>query len=142
MPIYEYDCPKHGRFEKIKNNRDLVEVCPECNDLCDVVISIPAPAIIIHHQQQPYGSKSRGRYISEEETGGMGILIPSFGALEQEEVDYIAAGAIEKERDRVSKKKQYRSPYKKRMATLMSEAQKAPKGQRASTMRKLIKEGV
>lgn len=33
MPIYEYDCPKHGTFEKLlsRAEADKPQPCPVCN---------------------------------------------------------------------------------------------------------------
>lgn len=91
-------------------------------------------------ERLPYGTGSRGRYITSEETGGHSILIPSFGALEKEEVDYVAEAAIEEERDRVAKKQ----PSEKQQAlrNIVVETLKAPKGKRKATMDKIIEEGM
>ncbi len=48
MPLYEYECPKHGRFEKIQPMRDgtkeTLYYCycpmPRCNFLAPPVISL------------------------------------------------------------------------------------------------------
>lgn len=40
MPIYEYECPEHGRFEELRaldaGNR---EPCPDCGIMCKKVLS-------------------------------------------------------------------------------------------------------
>lgn len=78
-----------------------------------------------HTEQLPLGNKSRGRFISHEETGGSDILIPSWGALEKEEIDYIAEVAIEKEKSRVRN-----SPMKKKMEDVTKVLMNTPKGKR------------
>lgn len=41
MPIYEYDCPEHGRFERIKQTYgpDPLSWCDECDFICDLIPS-------------------------------------------------------------------------------------------------------
>ena len=46
MPLYEYDCPEHGRFERLEpyrptgvDSRDFVAKCPKCDRWADGVIS-------------------------------------------------------------------------------------------------------
>ena len=91
-------------------------------------------------ERLPLGNKSRGRYLTSEETGGMPILIPSFGALEKEEVDYTAEAAIESERERVKATPPRDSQVA--LANVVTEARKAPKGKRKETMQRITKEGM
>jgi len=91
-------------------------------------------------EQLPLGSGSRGRFISSEETGGLAILVPSFGALEKEEVDYVAEEAIAKEKERVK-------TAKPRLATMalrnvVNETKKAPAGKRKKLLEEITKEGM
>jgi hypothetical protein len=76
-------------------------------------------------EQLPLGNKSRGRYLTHEETGGADVFIPSFGALEKEEIDYIAEAEIEKEKTRVR-----RTPMKENMEKVVGAMMRAPKGKR------------
>ena len=46
----------------------------------------------------PLGNKDRGRFIPPEK-GRAGILVPSYGVLEKEEIDYIIEAEQEKEDD-------------------------------------------
>jgi len=91
-------------------------------------------------ERLPLGNKSRGRYLTSEETGGLPILIPSFGALEKEEIDYVAEAAIEKEKERVK----VTPPRDSQVAisNVVNESKKAPKGKRKGTMDLIRKEGM
>ena len=102
--IYEFRCPLHGVFEARRTIETCThpEPCSVCNILSKRIISIPAVSIKQGSVRLQFGSGSAGKVISPKETGGMGIYIPSMGAMEQAEVDYIAEGAIEKEKDRVT----------------------------------------
>jgi hypothetical protein len=89
-------------------------------------------------EQLPLGNGSRGRFISSKETGGLSILIPSFGALEKEEVDYVTEEAIAQEKERIK-------TAEPRLATValrnvMAETRKAPKGKRKKTLEQITKE--
>lgn len=44
MPIYEYQCPKHGIFEEISNIDMTNKKCPVCKVRCYKVVSLPSPA--------------------------------------------------------------------------------------------------
>ena len=40
MPLYEYECPEHGRFEKLKPIEERYDQpCPECGKVCSLLIS-------------------------------------------------------------------------------------------------------
>jgi len=39
MPIFEYECPKHGRFEKLQKEFTEGSICPECGRLSPKVMS-------------------------------------------------------------------------------------------------------
>lgn len=45
MPIYEYDCPTHGRFEQIRSFDEFGDPadCAECGTSCERALSMPAP---------------------------------------------------------------------------------------------------
>ena len=44
MPVYEYDCSKHGRFESVQpmSKSDDTQPCPKCKKQTERVDSIPA----------------------------------------------------------------------------------------------------
>lgn len=140
-PIYEFRCPEHGVFE---DYRPMVvctipSLCPKCQSMSERIISKPTIKIIQGKKSLPLGSGSAGRMITSKETGGMGVFIPSFGALEQAEVDYIAEGAIEKEKARVKKSK--KTPQRKSQAMVQAYvnlANKTKKGQKAKAIREAM----
>ncbi len=144
MPILEYECREHGRFEQIKYDSDYhMESCPVCHKMCPKVMSRPAIIRFEHKENLPLGSGSRGKYIPSSETGGLPIFVPSFGALEQAEVDDVALAATEKERERVRGKKTMRNPEKaKALENLVNTARNAPQGKRKKTLDKVLKEGM
>jgi putative FmdB family regulatory protein len=43
MPIYEYECRKHGEFELIRNVQEarLSGSCPDCGATCGRIVSAP-----------------------------------------------------------------------------------------------------
>ena len=89
-------------------------------------------------ERLPLGNKSRGRFISSEETGGLSILIPSFGALEKEEVDYVAEEAIYQEKERVKTAEPRLT--KIALQNVMAETLKAPEGKRKKTLERITRE--
>ncbi len=91
-------------------------------------------------EQLPLGSGSRGRFISSKETGGLAILVPSFGALDKEEVDYVAEEAIAQEKERVKTAEPRLSAVALR--NVVTETNKAPKGKRKKTLEQITKEGM
>lgn len=91
-------------------------------------------------ERLPLGNKSRGRFIDSKETGGMSILVPSFGALEKEEVDYVAEEAIAEEKERVKAAEPRLT--KTALGNVVAEALKAPKGKRKETLEKITGEGM
>lgn len=93
--------------------------------------------IIKRKERLPYGSKGRGRFIPPEK-GRRAIFVPSFGALEKEEVDYLVEASQEKEDERM--KKNVKSVQKERLEQLTQATLQAPEGERANTAREIIKE--
>src|SRR3990167_430633 len=81
--------------------------------------------IVRKKERLPLGEGSRGRFVTPEETGGLGILIPSFGAMEKEEVDYVAGMAIEKEKERIKKKPESRQKERLGQVSLLMRQAKA-----------------
>ena len=139
IPIYEYECQKHGIFQVIEGIGTRQHTsCPDCRTECVRVVSKPAPAVFHESERLPLGNKSRGRYLSSKETGGVPILIPSWGVLEKEEIDYIAEAAISEEKERVRRAPPRDSQVA--LGNLVKETKKAPKGKRKLTMDKIIKE--
>ena len=50
MPIFEYNCEKHGSFEEFNHQHDRdTGACPECSAACPRVF--PSE---IHHKEQRY----------------------------------------------------------------------------------------
>ena len=91
-------------------------------------------------ERLPLGNGSRGRFIDSKETGGMSILVPSFGALEKEEVDYVAEEAIYREKER--QKKPEPRLAKVALQNVVAATLKAPKGKRKKTLERITKEGL
>jgi hypothetical protein len=142
-PVYEWKCPEHGIFEGYRSmdNCTAPEPCPICETGSSRVISLPAVKIVQGATQLQFGSGSPGKIISGKETGGLDIFIPSMGALEQSEVDYIAEGAIEKEKARVKKKrKTCQGANQAIVQAYVNLANSKPKGQKAKAIRQAIKE--
>ncbi len=43
MPLYEYECPKHGRFDRIQKFSDPpLKTCPQCGAPVEKLLSAPA----------------------------------------------------------------------------------------------------
>jgi len=105
MPLYEYFCEACGnRTTKIVpyEQSDMV-TCPECGAKMTRQFPTPARIVINEKVQRQYGTGSEGKLILGKETGGLDIFVPSYGSMEQEEVDYVAGMAVEKEKERVRK---------------------------------------
>ena len=141
-PVYEYVCPVHGRFEQFKpmSSHAQPQLCPQCETLARRVFSLPVIKVV-ERKRLRYGSGSPGKIMTHRETGGLDIFIPSDGAMEQDEVDYIAEGAMEKERERVKKAK--KSPQRETQARIQAYttlANRTPRGQRAKVLREAIAE--
>ncbi len=140
MPIYQYICTIHGPYEAYRpvEEYDRPSRCLTCGDIGHRLISLPALQFV-NRERLRYGSGSPGRIVTREETGGMEVYIPSDGCMEQDEVDYIAQGAIEKEKARLKK-----GPQREVQAQLQAFtdlAYSTPKGQRAKAIRAAIAEG-
>mgnify|MGYP001559159678 CR=1 FL=1 len=139
-PIYNYQCPKCGLcFDKHQSivMRDFAS-CPDCGASGSLVPSLCARPVVRNKERLQYGSGSAGRYVSSKETGGLPVYIPSFGAMEQAEVDDVAEAAIEREKERVKVSAPRQSAVA--LQNIVKETMKAPKGQRKKTM-ELIKKG-
>lgn len=137
MPIYEFNCEKHGWFEVLRViGSPMYENCPQCAAQCVRVVSAPAPAVFKEYERLPLGNGARGKYLSSEETGGLPVYVPSFGAMEQEEIDYVAEAAV----DRSEK----REPRESKVAlqSIVNETMKAPKGKRRETIEKITRERI
>jgi len=91
--------------------------------------------IFKNKERLPLGNKSGGRLVPPEK-GRMGILVPSWGALEKEEVDYLVEVSQEKEDERIKTKRISRS----RLEKVVSATLQAPEGQRAKTAQQVMKE--
>lgn len=142
MPIYEFLCQVHGRFEEFRPMAQCGKpaVCPDCARRARRLFSLPSIKIV-ERKRLRYGSGSPGRILTHKETGGLDIFIPSDGALEQDEVDYIAQGAIEKEKARVKKaRKSIQRESQARIKAYTQLAMNTPRGQRAKVLRQAIAE--
>lgn len=142
MPLYEFCCNKHGVFDGYRTieNRSVSEPCPICKVLSERIISLPAIVIKQGSQRLQFGSGSPGRVISHKETGGLDIYIPSAGAMEQAEIDYIAEGAIEKEKERVKKKKKtIQGANQAIVQAYVNLANSKPRGQKAKAIRETLR---
>ncbi len=141
MPLYPHVCDFHGPFEEFRPMARYAEPghCPECGRAGHRLIALPAIRFVARERLE-YGSESPGRVVSHKETGGMSLYIPSGGALEQVEVDYVAQGAIEKEKERVAKKKGPRNDMQARIQGYADLALSQPRGQRARAIKEAIAE--
>ena len=59
MPLYEYQCPQHGRFEVLEKRLLAEHSCPVCKTICWAVISRPAIIRVRHTEILPYNSVER-----------------------------------------------------------------------------------
>lgn len=62
MPVYEYECPKHGVFEcvtSIHKRKDKMK-CLECNTICEQIISQTLPPVL--HGQGFHSNDYRAPY--------------------------------------------------------------------------------
>jgi len=125
MPLYEYDC-ECGRFESFRSDR-----CPVCGHSGKKLLSVPALIKVYYGESLPLGNKSRGRFIPPEGNRA-GILVPSFGALEKEEVDYLAEASLEKEKTRVRKSEQ-----KEALENVTKILLNTPHGQRGKKLKEI-----
>ena len=93
--------------------------------MSDIIENIKTMSIHVKNKEkQLLGNKSRGRFIKTDK-GQPDILIPSYGLLEKEEIDYIAEANIEKEKNRVRQ-----SPTKEKMEKVVKTLLTTPKGER------------
>ena len=139
MPLYSFECLTHGEFEIIQPLGETTASCPLCGQRYFAKVTAPARIFVQHKERLPYGSGSRGRYVSGEETGGMGILVPSWGAMEKEEVAYVTEMAVQKEKERVAKRPR-ESETKARLGALMDLAYRTKQGQRAKAINQAMKD--
>ena len=141
MPLYPFYCTQHGQFDVFKHMQDdsWDITCPGCLKPAMRVWTAPASSTA-QKERLRFGTGSPGRIIPSRDTGGLDILIPSMGAMEQEEVDYIALGAIEKEKERVKKRKGPRNEMQAKIQAYTDLARHTKAGQRAKTIREAIKE--
>ena len=93
----------------------------------------------------PYGEGSAGKYVSAKETGGLPIFVPSFGAVEQAEVDYVAEQAVGKERERVKAHKalnESNALTKEALGNIVETVKAQPEGKRIKAATEIIREGL
>ncbi len=91
--------------------------------------------IFKNKERLPYGSGSRGKFVPPE-NGRRGIFVPSWGALEKEEIDYIVTAEQEKEDERIKKREQ--SITKQKLEYVTATVLQAPEGKRAEAAQESI----
>ena len=96
MPLYEYLCPAHGRFDRFSSyqGQDPILSCPQCGALSPKVISV----VRTHIKNKPrlrYGTGEPTRVVKQVDDKP-GFIIMSEGLLEKEEVDYIEGAQRDK----------------------------------------------
>ncbi len=92
--------------------------------------------IVKSKERLPYGTGSRGRLIPSEK-GRRAIFVPSFGALEKEEVDYLVEVSQEQEDERI--KKGSKTKVKEEIEQVAQAMVQAPEGKRAKVGNDIIK---
>ena len=101
--------------------------------------------IVKTKEQLPYGTGSRGRYIPAEETGGLAVFVPSFGAMEKEEVDYVTEVAVNNEKERVAKGRPHNEQNaltKEALGNIVKIGKSQPEGKRHKTMEQVKRGGL
>ena len=147
MPSYEYQCLRCGIcFDKMQpmELRGMAS-CPDCGSTGKLIPSMPAPIVVRQKARQMYGSGSPGKYVPSAVTGGLPIYVPSFGAMEQAEVDYVAEAAVHKERERVAKNKplsEENAKTKQALGNVVKIGKSQKEGKRAETMAQVSQEGL
>ena len=137
MPIYEFNCPKHGRYEVLVSGNTPTG-CPKCGEQGEREMSAPARIIVNEKIRHRFGTGALGKVVLGSETGGLDIFVPSGGAMEQEEVDYVAGMAVEKERERV--KKERHNPTREAMEGLKRLAYQTKPGKRYEVLQEAVKD--
>mgnify|MGYP001569420373 CR=1 FL=1 len=96
-------------------------------------------------ERKPYGYGSAGKYVSAKETGGLPIFVPSFGAMEQAEVDYVAEVAVGQERERVKDRKalsEQNALTKEALGNIVETVKGQPEGKRIKVTDEIMREGL
>ncbi len=140
MPLYEYECAKHGRFEEFQHmSGEHTAVCPQCGADSRLLISVPTVIRMKEREQLQFGTKAPSQLIPSRVEGGLPSYVISEGALEQEEIDHI--GLVQDERE-IARQKQGKSDTAKAIGNLATVAKKQKQGNRFSTMKKIQGEGM
>ena len=95
--------------------------------------------------RKPYGYGSAGKYVSAKETGGLPIFVPSFGAMEQEEVDFVAQEAVGKERARVKAHQalnETNALTKESLGNVVKTVKTQPRGKRIKAAAEIMRDGL
>jgi putative FmdB family regulatory protein len=60
MPIYEYVCPKHGKFDRVilTDSGDSAR-CPKCGIVSKRILSAPAVVKVVHNEVLPFDARER-----------------------------------------------------------------------------------
>src|SRR5919198_5395001 len=64
MPLYEYECARHGVFELARPMAEasLGAPCPECEGLAPRILSVPRVACLPAWQAQAHARNERSRH--------------------------------------------------------------------------------
>mgnify|MGYP001558337451 CR=1 FL=1 len=82
-----------------------------------------------------YGKGDKGVLIPPDQ-GRRGVFVPSFGAMEKEEIEEVVLAAQEKEDGRI--KKRQKSAAQEKLEQVLEQTLKAEPGERAKTAREII----
>lgn len=93
--------------------------------------------IVKNKERLPYGDKHRGRFVAAEK-GRRNIFVPSWGALEEEEVDYLVEVAQEQEDERLKKGEERTAPVKETLGNLVDLAMKTEPGHRSKAIKEAL----
>lgn len=139
MPLYDFECGScQYRFNKLVQMGTSTAPCPVCGAMAKQIMSALARIIVNSSDNLPLGRGAMGKMVKGED-GRRDIYVPSFGALEQDEIDYIIEGATEKEDQRLRKGEP--SEQKQAIGAVANEMRKAPPGERAKTGEAIVQGG-
>ena len=140
MAIFSFRCQACGyETDKIVTYEQSNYVsCPKCGARMTRLLSAPARIIVNEKTRHRYGTGALGRVVLGSETGGLDIFVPSGGAMEQEEVDYVTEVAVDKERERV--KKERHNPTREAIEGLKQLAYQTKPGQRYEVLQEAVRD--
>lgn len=140
MPLYEYECLRHGKFEEFQSMMAEHRAnCPECGGIAQRIFSLPATIRMKEKEQLQFGTKAPSQLVPSKVEGGHPSYILSEGMLEQEEIDHIAL--VQEERD-IAQSKREKSATSKAIGNIITTVTKEKRGNRFSAMKKIKAEGM